>query len=395
MTVHKFEQKDKDPWTGNRKNEQGPPDLSKLFNDFLGKVKKQNNRSGGARSGGTATGPMGLWVGVFAFAIILIWALSGIFVVSPTDQSVVLRFGKYLSTAGPGPHWIPRLIDSQTTLNVQNVNAFTYSSEMLTEDENIVSVEVAVQFRIGNPRNYLYSVVSPTSSIQQATSSALRQVIGDNSLDSILTTGRSKVRDDVQTQLEKTLAFYHTGLMVTDVTLLPAKPPAEVTAAFDDAIKAREDEQKYENQAQAYARKKESIAAGQVSRLLQDAKAYQQQVLLQAKAHTASYKALLKPFALAPSVTESRIYFDTIADVLSKTTNILDDTGGHNVLYLPVDKLSETKKSDESDTTQDSSTAPKEDDDTTASMAAKKVTPAVLPSLGYPTRPAYNPYGGA
>ena len=268
--------------------------------------------------------------------IIALWFLSGIFVVPPTDQAVLLRLGKYTETVGPGIHWIPQAIDTKYTVNVQQISSFNYEAAMLTQDENIVLVTIAVQYRIANPFNYLFNVVGPMATLKEATSSALRQVVGDTTLDDILTTGRQTVRTEVQAQLESVLKSYKTGIEVTDVNLQPAKPPAQVTAAFDDAIKAREDEQKYINQSEAYARQVESKVKGQVARIQQDAKAYQSQIVSESQGKTARYLALLLPYKAAPQVMRERMYFDAISTILAKTTNVFDETNGRNILYLPI-----------------------------------------------------------
>ncbi|MDF1796095.1 MAG: FtsH protease activity modulator HflK [Coxiellaceae bacterium] len=330
--------KDKDPWSGRGSNDQNPPDLSKIFGNIFKKAKAKAGGSGGSE-GGDSDNNRGLAI-IISFVVIVIvalWFLSGIFVVPPTDQAVVLRFGKYTETVGPGMHWIPQMIQSKYEVNVQQINSFDYQSEMLTEDENIVSATIAVQYRIGKPEQFLFNVVDPINTLKEATSSALRQVVGETTLDDILTIGRQKVRDEVQQQLTQILTSYKTGIEVTDVNLQPAKPPAEVTAAFDDAIKAREDEQKYINQAEAYARQVESKVKGQVARIQQDAKAYQQEVVFQSQGKTARYEALLVPYKSAPAVTRERMYFDAISQILANTVNVFDETNGRNILYLPID----------------------------------------------------------
>ena len=349
-----------DPW-GKRRDDT-PPDLFDVIKKFFAgkKSKSDQDSEGNDRSG--------KYIAYAAIALVALWALSGIFLVSPAEQSVVLRFGKYVETLGPGPHWIPRFVDSERTLNVQQVSNFPYSAEMLTKDENIVSVAVAVQYRIGDPKAYLFNVVDPEVTLQQATSSALRQVVGHMTLDSVLTTGRQQLIDAVSVQLKKILARYKAGIEVTDVTLQPAKPPEAVTHAFDDAIKAREDEQRYINQAEAYARRVESTVKGKVARLTQSATAYQKSVVLNAQGQTARYLALLAPYQKAPGVTRERLYLDTMSDVLSKTTNIIIDSGANNVLYLPLDQIlkrqiSQMKKGSISGTPSDLSSPTPSDSD--------------------------------
>lgn len=327
----------KDPWSGNRKS-QSPPDLE----EALRKVQKKLGSLLGGKGSGSSFSKKGRTIGFGLIAIIavIIWGLSGIFIVHPAEQAVVLRFGKYHETLGSGPHWIPRFVDSKYILNVKKVSNFSYTAQMLTKDENIVSVSVAVQFVIGNPNNYLFNVVSPIASLQQATASALRQVIGQTTLDQVLTTGREQVRGEVQNQLVKILELYQAGVTVTDVAMQPAKAPEEVKAAFDDAIKAQEDEQRYINQAQAYARGVVPVAEGNAKRIIQEAEAYQKQVILLSEGEVSRFLALLPEYKKAPIVTRERLYLDAVQSVLSKSSKVLVDVNGsNNMLYLPLDKI--------------------------------------------------------
>lgn len=319
----------KNPW---ERKPDSPPDLLKLLSNFFNKKKPSD---GGGSGFELAT----MWVWVVVALVALIWALSGIYIVNQAQQAVVLKFGRYAETVGPGPHWLPSLIESEQKVDIQQIRNFQYQSEMLTKDENIVNVSLAVQFRIDDPRAFLFNVVNPGASLQQATASALRQVVGQMSLDSILTTGRSELRDNVAKQLVSTVKAYDMGLEVTDVRLLPAKPPEAVTEAFDDAIKAREDEQSSINKGQAYARKVISEVKGDIAKLEQSAQAYKQEVVLQAQGNVARYNAMLKPYLAAPTVTRERLYLDTVQHVLSHTNNVIVDSGGHNVLYLPLDQM--------------------------------------------------------
>lgn len=333
---------DKDPWTGKPKQPSSPPDLEQALRELRKKIiallrKKTSNKSS---SNIPLPDNLGIGAGIIASIILAIWFLSGIFVVGPAEQSVILRLGKYIETVGPGPHWIPRFIDTAYTVDEQKISTYSYDSEMLTKDENIVSVAVAVQYRINKTRDYLFSVTNPTESLQQATASALRQVIGNTNLEQVLTTGREKIRQQVQDQIAQILVRYHTGLLVTDVAMQPAKAPDEVKEAFDDAIKAQEDEQRFENQAQAYGMQVEPIAKGNAQRLLAEAKAYQQQVVLNAKANIASFLAILPEYEKSLVVTRERLYLETMENILNNTNKIMiDNHGSNNMFYLPLDKL--------------------------------------------------------
>ncbi len=330
------------------KNEprEGPPDLEALIRKmrahFSGQFSKSFKYKKGKQPAGKNPLP-GLGKGGALFiggAILGLWFLAGIFIVSPAEQSAILYFGKYAKTVGPGPHWIPRLIASRYTVNVQQIAMFPYQAEMLTKDENIVSVDIAVQYRIDNVRDYLFNVVDPIGSLHQATASALRQVVGQTTLDEILTTGRGHVRDQVSHQVKKILALYKSGLLITDVTLQPVKPPEQVTEAFDDAIKAREDEQRYINQAQAYAKRVVATAQGQASRILQEANAQKQKSILLAQGETAAFLELLPQYQRAPEIMTERMYLETMSFILSRSSKILLDAKSSNqMFYVPLDKL--------------------------------------------------------
>lgn len=318
-----------------KQNTTEPPDLDAMIKNML---KKWRTIFHGNKTEKTPYQQGGILL--VLCLIIGLWFLSGIFIVQAAERAVILRFGRYVKTVGPGPHWIPRFIDSQFTVNQQKIDTYYYDAEMLTLDENIVSVAVAVQYRILDLRAYLFNVVNPVLSLQQATASALRQVLGNTTLDAVLTSGRDQVRAQVQQQLENILDFYQTGIVVTDVALQPAKAPEEVKDAFDDAIKAQEDEQRYINQAQAYEKKVVPIAQGQAQRLIAAAEAYQQQVKLKAQGDTQRFLTVLAEYEKAAKVTRERLYLATMEGVLSRTTKVLIDLDkSNNLVYLPLDKL--------------------------------------------------------
>jgi membrane protease subunit HflK len=335
----------KDPWGRNIKKPAGPPDLDVLLNKLKAKLvssfnQKKASGRGDVPSDGSNAVLQQLFFTIIVVIVLLVWALSGIFIVSPAERSVITRFGKYIETVGSGPHWIPRFIEAQKIVNVQRVSTYAYESQMLTKDENIVSVAVAVQYRINDAKEFLFNVVDPVRSLEQATASALRQVVGHNTLDDLLTTGRSQVREQVAEQLQEILGSYKAGVIVTDVTLQSVKPPEAVTAAFDDAIKAREDQQAYVNKADAYANQVLAAAQGQVARILRQSDAYKQEVVLEAQAATAGYLALLPEYQTAPQVMRQRLYLTTLESILSQSSKVfLDQKNGNPVVYLPLDKL--------------------------------------------------------
>lgn len=331
--------KGKDPWSG--KNQ--PPDLDEALKRFQDKLKKtffggSNQPEGEAPSsrGG------GLLAILAALIVFILWALSGIFIVDPAEQAVILRFGKYVETVGPGPHWIPRIISSKIVQNVDRVSDFSYSAQMLTKDENLVAVSVVVQYRIGDLEDYLFNVSDPQESLQQATSSALRQVVGTTTFDQIITEGREAWGNSVHDNLVKILNQYKTGIVIVNVSPQPARAPENVQDAFDDAIKAREDEKRFKEQALAYQAKVVPIAEGNAKRILEEAQAEAQQSILKAKGDIAEFLALLPEFTQSPAVTSERMYLEMMQQVLSKSSKVIVDGKSGNLLYLPLDKLAST-----------------------------------------------------
>lgn len=331
--------KDKEPWNG--KNQ--PPDLDEALKRLQQKLKQTFMRKPGSNKPREVTAgdpPNGrLIAGLVFLVVFLLWALSGIFIVDPAEQAAILRFGRYVETVGPGPHWIPRLIASKIVLNVDRVSDYSYSAQMLTKDENLVSVAVAVQYRIGDLENYLFNVADPEESLQQATSSALRQVVGTTTLDQLITEGREAWGTNVQDSLTKILEIYKTGIVIVNVSPQPARAPENVQDAFDDAIKAQEDEKRFKEQAQAYEARVVPIAEGNAKRVASEAQAYAEQVVLKATGDAAEFLALLPTYLRSPAVTGERMYFDTMQQVLSKSSKIIVDGKAGNMLYLPLDKL--------------------------------------------------------
>ncbi|MDX1837702.1 FtsH protease activity modulator HflK [Legionella taurinensis] len=330
-------EKGKDPWGGKDQ----PPDLDEALKRFQERLKKALFGGSGQEGGGAAPkqGNGGLLAGMAALILFILWALSGIFIVDPAEQAVILRFGKYVETVGPGPHWIPRIISTKIVHNVERISHYSYSAQMLTKDENLVSVSLVVQYRIGDLEDYLFNVADPQESLQQTTSSALRQVVGKTTLNQIITEGREAWGTDVQDVLVKTLKKYNTGIVIVNVSPQPARAPESVQDAFDDAIKAREDEKRFQGQALAYQARVVPIAEGNAKRILAEAKADAEQAVLRAKGEVAEFLALLPQYTQAPTVTSERMYLETMQRVLSRSTKVIVDSKAGNLLYLPLDKL--------------------------------------------------------
>ncbi len=330
--------KNNDPWRG--KNQQ-PPDLEEVFKRFQTRLRNAilGNKGPAADKITPNFQGSGLFITLISVIILILWALSGIFIVDPAEQAAILRLGKYVETVGPGPHWIPRLIESKIVANVERVSDYSYSAQMLTKDENLVSVALVVQYRISDLQDYLFNVADPEESLQQATSSALRQVVGNTRLDQIITEGREAWGSDVQETLIKILEGYKTGIKIVNVSPQPARAPENVQDAFDDAIKAQEDEKRFKEQARAYEASVVPIAEGNAKRILEESHAFAEQVVLRAQGDVAEFLALLPEYIRAPGVTTERMYLDALQQVFTQSSKIIVDGKSGNMLYLPLEKL--------------------------------------------------------
>ena len=332
----------KDPWGGNQGN-QGPPDLDEIVrklqervSGLLGGVKRASGGSGGG-GGDLSTKTIGIIVAV----VLIGWLFTGIYIVDPAERGVVLRFGSYTKMTEPGPHWrIPWPIETVEIVNVDEISSFTHNAAMLTQDENIVDVELTVQSRIQDAANYLFQDQTPDKTLRDATETVVRKTIGGSKLDFILTEGRSAVAAMIQERVQSLMDEYKTGLLVTSVNMQPAKPPEQVKEAFDDAIKAREDKERLENKAEAYANEILPQARGESARAIADAKAYRDRVIASAEGEASRFTAVLTEFAKAPEVTRERLYIDTMEDVLGQSNKVLIDVPqGNSLMYLPLDRL--------------------------------------------------------
>ncbi len=330
----------KDPW-GGRKDEQGPPDLDEV-------VRKLQNKLGGLFGGGAKapTGGLGAGgIGLILVLALLVWAISGIYIIEEGKRGVVLQFGAYKETTMPGPHWYPRFIQSVEKVDVSGVRSVELGfrsdeSLMLTQDENIVDVKFAVQYQVKDAQNYLFNVREPDQTMRDAMESAVREVIGKREMDFIITGGRSEVVNNAQQLTQEILDNYLTGLEILQLTMQDAQAPQQVQGAFADAVKAREDEQRLKNEAEAYANDILPKARGRAARLIEEANAYKEQVIAEAEGETSRFLSVLEEYRKAPQVTRKRLYLDTIESVLNKSSKVVVDTkGSNNLLYLPLDKL--------------------------------------------------------
>lgn len=333
---------DKDPW-GN--NNQGPPDLDEAFKKLQDKLNSMfggGRSSGGGGSGGAEIS--GSFIALIALVAVIIWAGFGIYQVDEKDRAVVLRFGKYLDTYGPGLHWNPPLIDRRYVVNVTEERQYASRGLMLTEDENIVESPLTVQWNVADPKAFVLEVKSPEMSLQQATDSALRHVVGGSKLDDVVSSGRAKIGIDVEQRLQQYLDNYGSGINVVKINIQEAKPPTEVKEAYDDVIKAREDQERLVNEAQAYANAIIPESRGKAQRLLEEANGYKAKVIVEAEGESQRFMDLLGEYKKAPEVTRERLYLDAVQQVMSNSTKVLIDVeGGNNMLYLPLDKITEQR----------------------------------------------------
>lgn len=335
--------RDNDPWGNNNRGgkggrDQGPPDLDEVFNKLSQKLGGKFGNKGG--KGPSLAGGGAIGFGVIAAIAAAVWFFTGFYTIGEAERGVVLRLGKYDRIVDPGLNWRPRFIDEVTPVNVQAIRSLRASGLMLTKDENVVTVSMDVQYRISDPYKYLYQVTNADDSLRQATDSALRAVIGDSLMDSILTSGRQQIRQSTQQTLNQIIDSYDMGLMIVDVNFQSARPPEQVKDAFDDAIAAREDEERFIREAEAYKNEILPKATGRAERLKKEAQGYNERTINEALGQVAQFEKLLPEYQAAPKVTRDRLYLDAMEEVYSNTSKVLiDSESSGNLLYLPIDKL--------------------------------------------------------
>ena len=329
--------KDKNPW--GQRNNGGPPDLDELF----GNLKK---KFGGAFAdgGNGSTHRPSFGSGLISFiviAVLIVWGLTGIYIVDEGWRGVETRFGAKTNVTQAGPHWhIPYPIEDVELINVADIRTARNKSKMLTSDENIVVMSIEIQYNIKNAQDFAFNVRDPDLTLQQTSETAIRTVVGNNDMDLIITEGRAVVGSETKTIMQQILDNYGTGINVVTVNMDEAQPPEEVQDAFNDAIKAREDEQRIINEANAYRNGVVPQARGEGEGLLEQAEAYKTRVIKSAQGETSRFNQLLEQYQLAPEVTRERLYIDTLQDVLSRSPKVLIDIeNGNNLMFLPLDQL--------------------------------------------------------
>ncbi len=345
----------KNPWNGKG---QTPPELDEVIKDF----KNKFDGFFAAKKSPKANTPS---KGVFKYILILavlVWLLSGIYIIDPAEKGVILRFGAFQEETSQGPHWhLPYPLESLHRINVEQVRTAqigyrdaisnrrggNVSSEslMLTQDENMIDAKFAVQYKINDAQSYLFNIANPDLTLRQVVESAIRQMVGKNTMDYILTEGRVAIADQIKDRSQSLLDTYKSGLIITTVNMQDAQPPEPVQASFSDAVKAREDKQRLINEAQTYANDILPKARGKAARILEESKAYKSQVVSKSEGEASRFKQILTEYEKAPKVTKERLYRETIENVLANTSKVVVDSKANSMMYLPIDKLINAKQS--------------------------------------------------
>jgi membrane protease subunit HflK len=348
---------DQSPWGNN----QTPPELDDVIKEFKNKF---NNMFGSKKSTDETSPKMPNGSVKFVVIIaVLVWMLSGIYIIDPAEKGIVLRFGAFQEETGQGPHWhVPFPIEAVKRINVEQIrtaeigyrNAVkgsrrmggNVSSEsiMLTKDENMIDAKFAVQYKVNDAQAYLFNVANPDTTLRQVSESAIRQVVGQNTMDYILTEGRVNIADSIKERSQELLDLYKTGLFITTVNMQDAQPPEQVQDAFSDAVKAREDKQRLINEAETYSNDILPKSRGLAARLLEESRAYKSEVVSKSEGESSRFKQILAEYAKAPVVTRERLYRETMESVLASTSKVLVDSKANSMMYLPIDKLIDTKQ---------------------------------------------------
>ena len=347
-----------DPQWGN-KNSGGPPDLEAVLRDLNKKVSELFGGKGGGTGNSGGNGGSGKsWnfsggIGLIIAVIALIWIASGFYIVDASQRGVVLRFGKYVEATQAGPRWhLPFPIESVEIVNLSQVrtvevgyrdnvkNKILKESLMLTDDENIIDIQFAVQYFLKDPADYLFNNRAPDENVRQAAETSIREIVGKNKMDFVLYEGREQVAAATTKLIQEILDRYKSGILVSKVTMQNAQPPEQVQAAFDDAVKAGQDRERQKNEGQAYANDVVPKAKGAAARLMQEAEGYRQRVVANAEGDASRFKQVLVEYEKAPVVTRERMYIDAMQQVMANSSKVMvDQKGGNSLLYLPLDKL--------------------------------------------------------
>ncbi len=341
-----------DPWKTNRGNRgnQGPPDLDEVFKNLqekFGSLFGGKGKGGGSKGSGIGSSGGKMGIGLVAIVLLGFWIATGFYKVEEAERALVFRFGAHVDTTQKGLHWhLPIPIERVEKVDVTKVYTIPINATMLTQDENIVDIHGTVQYQIDNAEKYAFNVRNPEISLSQVTESALRQSIGRSEMDYVITEGRGEIALQVKDIMQGIVNNYQTGLNIFKVNIQSAKPPEEVKAAFDDVTQAREDEERFKNEAEAYRNEIIPKARGAAARMHEEAVAYKNEVTARADGETNRFNQLLVEYKKAPKITRDRLYLDMMEKVLSNSSKVMVDVkGGNNLLYLPLDKLMDRQSS--------------------------------------------------
>lgn len=342
-----WDDREDNPWGGGKRGSgqgQGPPDLDAALNDLLKRFSGIFNMGTGGRPGKKMVGG-----GLLVLLAVLVggYFLLGLYTLDQQERGVILRFGALQTELQmPGLRWNPPIIDEVVIVNVTRINNIRHQALMLTKDENIVDVTMSVQYLIAEPSAYTVAVRSPRQSLEHASESALRHVVGSSSMDSVLTEGRQQVANEVEERLQRYMNLYRTGIQVVKVNIDNSQPPSQVAAAFDDVQAAQEDNQRLINEANSYLESIVPQARGEARKQIEQATAYRDQVIARAEGEADRFSQLLKEYHKAKGVTRDRLYLDAMESIFASSTKVMVDVeGGNNLLYLPLDQLLKDKGS--------------------------------------------------
>lgn len=329
--------KERDPW-GGRSGNDGPPNLDEALKTFQ---KKLNGIFGGGSGGGSNTsgGGSGMLFGIIAGIAIIIYGLSGFYTIDAKQRAVVLQFGAFSDIKSEGLRWNAPLVTKVFIVDVTGQRQYATEGLMLTQDESIVELPISVQYDVSDVKAYVLNVKDPDNSLKHATDSALRHAVGSAELNQVLSEGREDIAAEVKLRLQRYLDNYGAGIKVINVNIQQAQPPEEVRAAFDDVIKAKEDESRLKNQAESYSNGIIPEARGKSQRLLEEAEAYRSEVVSRATGESDRFERLLAEYKRAPEVTRKRLYLETMELVMAKSSKVMVDVDNNSMLYLPLDKL--------------------------------------------------------
>jgi modulator of FtsH protease HflK len=329
----------KDPW-GNRNKNDGPPDLDEVFKKVAGIFG--GGKKGGSSSSGAAGGKL---FSTIIVVIVAIWGVSGIYTVNEAEKGVILNFGQYNRTVGAGLGWVPKGIEKVIKVNTDKMRETSVQGIMLTKDINIVEVDVGIQYQIDSPEDYLFNLSSVETTLNQAAESALRQVVGSTQVDAILTTDKERIQEELKIEIDQVLTHYKSGLSIRTVTLERVRPPREVNESFEEVNRAAQDAKRLQQDAEAYQNQKLPLAIAEAEKARQQADGYRATALARANGEIARFKQLLPQYIAAPEVTRTRLYLETVEEVMSNTSKVMIDTeGGNNMIYIPLDQIMKNKK---------------------------------------------------